>query len=137
MVENKENLIKCAKCSFKAPSNVWEMKLLGDRFLLCQRCRDYSRGYYNNQSEETREILLAKASNRYATDENWRNHKIVEITALRKSKINCTACGKLMQYGSLLAHKKCCKGGEAKSTLTQLLELSVANGPLVDSVFNC
>ncbi len=105
MVENKENLIKCHRCSFKAPANVWESNVLGDRFLTCLKCRDYRRERYNNQTEEARGFLLAKAAKRYDTDDDWRRQRIAEVVALRKSKIKCSGCGKLMQYGSLLSHK--------------------------------
>ena len=107
MVEENENLIKCHRCPFKAPSNVWELKLLDDRFLLCLKCRENRRAHYYNQSEEVRELIFAKAAKRYATDEDWRRQRIAEVVALRTSKIKCSECGKLIQYGSLLAHKKC------------------------------
>ncbi len=86
MAEHKENLINCNRCFFKAPSNVWELKLLGDRFLLCLKCRENRRERYNNQTEEARDFLLAKAAKRYATDDDWRRQRIAEVVALRKSK---------------------------------------------------
>mgnify|MGYP000432501247 CR=1 FL=1 len=107
MVEENENLIKCHRCPFKAPSNDWELKLLGERFVMCLKCRENRREYYYNQTEEAREILLAKAAKKYATDDNWRRKRISDVVALRTSKIKCSECGKLIQYGSLLAHKKC------------------------------
>ncbi len=102
-------------------------------FKSCEGCRDLFREKYWNRSPEAKELQSLKAIYKYRTNEAWRNQKIAETSALMKSTVVCSECDKVMNYGSLLPHKKCCRGRSNKSTLEQILELSVGVCPLAES----
>ncbi len=77
-------------------------------------------------TEEKREKDLARRRHKYATDEAFRL-KLLNATSTRlKSSVVCSECDKTMNYGSLLQHRKCCKGRNLKTTAQRILELSAS-----------
>ncbi len=77
---------------------------------MCERCREIHKEYANNRADEEVKNKLAKARHKYGTDKTWRFSKIAEVSFLMKNTFVCSECGKGLRYGSLLSHKKCCRG---------------------------
>ncbi len=97
----------------------------GKNDLMKCRKRENGREAYRTLSEKELAVRSAKDANRYATDVEWMRRREI-IT-------RCTECDKQMKQTSLYAHRKCCKGRDSKTTLMKILELSIAESPLVDS----
>ncbi len=83
-----------------------------------------SRESYRNRSAEATERYYARGRLKYKTDEEYRTKTLVAASTLLKTPAVCTECDKTMNYGSLLPHRKCCKGKNSKSTAQRILELS-------------
>ena len=117
-------LVKCSRCILVEPLSFWAVGEKGKPFKMCLKCREkrreyvviYPSGYYEKQ--------LLIANERYKTDELYRNTKRANASALSKSPVVCSGCGKGYTYGSLLPHSKTCKGPKKKTTLDLLLEFS-------------
>jgi hypothetical protein len=128
MTECKVDVIKCSRCKFH-----WEIVRGEHHLKLCERCRAKKLETYRNRSTETIEKDLARRRHHYDTDEAFRLRRIVVVTALSKTSVVCSECDKAMNYGSLRAHKKCCKGPNSITTLQKLMEFSVRMSPLFES----
>ncbi len=70
---------------------------------------------------------------KYRTDAAWRKQKIMEASARAKMLVVCSECDKVLRYASMKVHEKCCRGRIAKTTLEELLEISLQVCPLVES----
>ncbi len=101
MPENKAVVIKCSRCLFK-----WEIVRGGHTFKVCERCREKNRERYRNRSAEIIQKILARCRHKYNTNEPFRLQRITDVSALLKSTVVCSECDKVMNYGSLLKHKK-------------------------------
>jgi hypothetical protein len=81
---------------------------------------------YRNRSAEANEKILARARLKYHSNEEHRLNRLAVVSTLLKSVVVCSECEKTMNYGSLLRHKKCCKGPNSKTTARKILELSAS-----------
>ena len=81
---------------------------------------------YRNRSAETIEKDLARRRHKYDIDEAFRLKTLSAVSTLLKSSVVCSECDKTMNYGSLLPHRKCCKGRNSKTTAQRILELSAS-----------
>ncbi len=121
MTEEKRDVIKCSRCKVR-----WEIVRGEVTMKMCERCREKSRENYWNRSAESTERYYATARLKYHTDEEHRL-KLLNATSTRlKSSVVCSECDKTMNYGSLLQHRKCCKGRNSKTTAQRILELSAS-----------
>ena len=119
MTEENRILIKCSRCK-----NRWEIVSGEASLKMCEGCAERNRENYRNRSAEATERYYARGRLKYKTDEEYRIKKLVAASTLLKSPAVCTECDKTMNYGSLLPHRKCCKGKNSKSTAQKILELS-------------
>ena len=103
------------------------------KYKTCDECREFNRQVFWNRTPEARQEIRAKIVHRYRTDEAWRIQKISEASAQAKATVVCSECDKVMTYGSRIPHRECCRGRKPKTTLEQILELSVEVCPLVES----
>ncbi len=103
------------------------------KYKSCVECREFSRMLFWNQTPEARQKIREGHAYRYRTDETWREQKKMEVTARAKSLVVCSGCDKVLKYGSMKVHLKCCRGPTEKTTLDELLELSLQVCPLVES----
>jgi hypothetical protein len=118
MTEEKRYVIKCSRCKVR-----WEIVRGEATLKMCDGCRETNRENYRNRSGEQTERYYAKGRLKYNTDEEYRFKKLTAASTLMKSTVVCSECDKTMNYGSLLPHRKCCKGS-AKTTAQKILELS-------------
>jgi hypothetical protein len=128
MTKNEVDVIKCSNCSIK-----WEIIRGESHLKLCQRCRDVKKEWHRNHRIRAPEVIekdLARRRHKYDTDETHRLQLIATVSTLLKSKVTCSECDKVMNYGSMLPHRKCCKGRDGKTTLQKLLELTLNNVPV-------
>ncbi len=89
-------------------------------------CREKSLETYRNRSAESTEKYYAAAKLKYHTDEEHRLKLIAAASTRLKSSVVCSECDKTMNYGSLLPHRKCCKGRNSKTTVQRIFELSAS-----------
>ena len=114
---------RCNRCKIK----------IDCKYKTCDECREFNRQVFWNRTPEARQEHRTRIVQKYRTDEAWRNQKIAEASARSKSTVVCSECDKVMRYSSMIPHRKCCKGPKKKTTLEELLELSVEVCPLVES----
>ena len=95
------------------------------KYKTCVVCRENNRLRFWNLSPEERERRRGCHALRYRTDAAWRAQKKMEVTVRAKANVVCSECDKTLKYGSMNAHKKCRRGRIEKTTLQQLLELSL------------
>ena len=95
------------------------------KYKTCDECREKNRLKFWKLSDKERQQMREWHANKYRTDAAWRAQKKMEVTTRAKTSVVCSECDKTLQYGSMNAHKKCCKGRVQKTTLQQLLELSL------------
>jgi hypothetical protein len=119
-----EILVQCSRCVLVEPLSFWAVKKNGEPFKMCLRCREKRREYLVTYPIGYLESQLLIANERYRTDELYRNTKRANASALSKTPVVCSGCGKGYTYGSLLPHSKTCKGPKKKTTLDLLLEFS-------------
>ncbi len=117
-------LVKCARCVLVEPLSYWAVRKNGKPFKNCARCREKLRENSFNFSADYLERRLLIANEKYKTDELYRNTKRANASALSKSSVVCSGCGRGYTYGSLGPHTKTCKGPKEKTWLDKLLELS-------------
>ncbi len=122
MTEENRCVIKCSRCKVR-----WEI-IRGEATLkMCEGCRERNQENYRNRSAEATERYYASGRLKYKTDEEYRIKKLAAASTLLKSTVVCSECDKPMNYGSLLPHRKCCKGKNSKSTAQRILELSTSS----------
>jgi hypothetical protein len=121
MTGEKRDVIKCSRCK-----NRWEIVRGEVALKLCEGCRERNRENYRNRSAESTERFYATARLKYNTDEERRLKILAVVSARLKSSVVCSECDKTMNYGSLLPHRKCCKGRNSKTTAQRILELSAS-----------
>jgi hypothetical protein len=119
MTEEKRYVIKCSRCKVR-----WEIVRGEATLKMCEGCREKNREYYKNRSAEQTQRYYARDNLKYNTDEEYRLKKLNAASTLLKSTVVCSECDKTMNYGSLLPHRKCCKGANSKTTAQKILELS-------------
>ena len=95
------------------------------KYKTCDECREKNRLKFWNLSPEERQRQREWHANKYRTDAAWRAQKKMEVTTRAKTNALCSECDKTLKYGSMNAHKQCCRGGIEKTILQQLLELSL------------
>ncbi len=121
MTEEKRDVIKCSRCK-----NRWEIVRGEVALKMCEGCRERKNERYRNRSAETIEKDLARRRHKYDIDEAFRLKRLSAVSTLLKSSVVCSECDKTMNYGSLLPHRKCCKGRNSKTTAQRILELSAS-----------
>jgi hypothetical protein len=121
MTEEKRIVIKCSRCKVR-----WEIVRGEYTMARCEGCRERNREDYRNRSAESTEIYYATAKLKYHTDEEHRLKLLAAASTRLKSSVVCSECDKTMNYGSLLQHRKCCKGRKLKTTAQRILELSAS-----------
>ena len=119
-----EILVQCSRCVLVEPLSFWAVKKNGEPFKMCLQCRENRRVYYVTYPVAYLEKQLLTANEKYRTDELYRNTKRANASALSKTSVVCSGCGKGYTYGSLRQHTKTCKGPKEKTWLEKLLELS-------------
>ena len=107
--------------------------VIDGKYKTCDECREFNRLRFWNRTPEARQEMREGHAYRYRTDEAWRIQKNMESGARAKTLVVCSGCDKQLTYGSLSLHRKCCRGRTEKTTLQELLELSLQVCPLVES----
>ena len=103
------------------------------KYKTCDACREVNRMVFWNRTPEVRQEIREGHAHRYRTDEAWRKKKCLESSVRLKSSVVCSGCDKVFKYGSMGVHRKCCKGRTEKTTLEEILELSLQVCPLIES----
>ena len=80
------------------------------KFKTCDECREFNRQSFWNPTPEDRQVIREKIMHKYRTNEAWREQKKAEASALLKSKVVCSECDKVLNYGSMLVHNKMLQG---------------------------
>ena len=75
------------------------------------------------EAPEHRTARLQKLSDRYQTDEAFRQKSIDRAMACRQMDSECSVCLKKLKRGSLLAHAKICKGKREPTVMEKILLL--------------
>ena len=107
--------------------------VMDSTYKACDKCREKNRHKFWRLSPEAQEDIRTEIMHRYRTDEGWRTQKNMEVSARAKTLVECSECGRVLRYSSMLMHTKCCRGRSAKTTLEELLEISLQVCPLVES----
>jgi predicted ATP-dependent serine protease len=107
--------------------------VIDGKYKSCDECREFNRLRYTNLTPEAKHEIRAGYVYRYRTDEAWRKQKNLEVATRSKALVVCSECDKVLRYGSLKTHIKCCRGRTEKTTLDELLELSLQVCPLIES----
>ncbi len=114
MTEEKRDVIKCSRCKVR-----WEIVRGEVALKLCEGCCERNRENYRNRSADTTARIYARARLKYNTDEEHRLKTLSAVSTLLKSIVVCSECDKAMNYGSVLRHRKCCKGPNSKNGNTK------------------
>ena len=99
----------------------------------CDECREKNRLKFWRLNTASQEDIREEIVHRYRTDEGWRKKKNMEVSARAKTFVECSGCGRVLRYCSMKPHTKCCKGRGARTTLQELLDISLKVCPLVES----
>ncbi len=125
MSEGKVQTLICNRCKHKSPAILNERA--GVDYVRCHGCRtsqrDSLRVHMENEAPEHHAARLKKLSDRYQTDEAFRQKSIDRAMASRQMDYECSVCLKKLKRGSLLAHAKICKGKREPTVLEKILLL--------------
>ena len=125
MSEGKVQTIICNRCKQTSPAILNER--VGAVYVRCLGCRTQQREslrvHLENETPEQRTARLQKLSDRYRTDEAFRQKSIDRAMACRQMDSECSVCLKKLKRGSLLAHAKICKGKREPTVVEKILLL--------------
>ena len=105
--------------------------LIPNNYVLVSRKKNRLKFWRLNTASQ--EDIREEIVHRYRTDEGWRKKKNMEVSARAKTFVECSGCGRVLRYCSMKPHTKCCKGRGARTTLQELLDISLKVSPLVES----
>ena len=110
MFEVNSGKIDCKRCKAAA---VVGLNRFGKPSTMCEKCRNYHREYNRrwtaNESADHHAARKKTQSDKYWSDEVYREYKINAALAFSQVESNCPACSKPMKKGSLSPHMKICK----------------------------
>ena len=125
MSEGKVQTIICNRCKHKSPAILNERG--GAVYVRCHGCRTSQREsvqiHLANEAPEHHAARLKKLSDRYQTDEAFRQKSIDRAMASRQVDSECSVCLRKLKRGSLLAHSKICKGKREPTVVEKILLL--------------
>ena len=122
MSEGNVEIKNCTRCRKKFDALLNEgVGVVYKRCVDCRtRQREHTRVHMEQETSEQRAARLKRLSDKYHTNEAYRQYNIKVATEHRQVDSECPVCLKTMKKGSLLSHLKICKGWTVLESILML-----------------
>ena len=108
---------RCTRCPWEGPLKDWKI-VKGKPTKWCWKCLEWGKEKAANLSVEVKAEANARRTDRYNTDEAYRNKKLESAMLRNTVLVECPDCMKAMQPASLKKHRatQACKGKPVDSS---------------------